>query len=294
MSSELSETEKRKLIRERRQKKFSNGGASARLNRITGQAENSQLDTESPLDSKSSRETTPTVTKVDSNTEEMDELLENIATSPSNKVEKSQKKKEQATSPQETIDPELEIFKQLAENQQNDVSTPDLFSMLRSMKDNMAKSAATDTNPPLEPVDQQLLDYNNYLINNLKVWSIIFKWCFFLIPYLFALTRSEPISFLPEQFSNPSNFFMIFLSFEIVATSIYFQKLQNIEKSNKINGFQSNNKIVNLVSLIPEGVLPVPDIKGKVIMALQYWDVFSMFLTDICFVLVMMGLFKLI
>nr|3ZS9_C Chain C, GOLGI TO ER TRAFFIC PROTEIN 2 [Saccharomyces cerevisiae]3ZS9_D Chain D, GOLGI TO ER TRAFFIC PROTEIN 2 [Saccharomyces cerevisiae] len=36
--SELTEAEKRRLLRERRQKKFSNGGASSRLNKITGQA----------------------------------------------------------------------------------------------------------------------------------------------------------------------------------------------------------------------------------------------------------------
>ena len=89
---------------------------------------------------------------------------------------------------------------------------------------------------------------------------------------------------------DPSYFFMIFTTFEMVATSIYYQKLQSIERAHKINTLDNSSKIVKLVSMIPNDIVPIPNLKGKIILLLQYWDVLSLFLTDICFVLIMMGI----
>lgn len=52
--SELSEEEKRRILRERRAAKLSKGGASTRLNKITSGVSNSFLPTDSPIDKKAS------------------------------------------------------------------------------------------------------------------------------------------------------------------------------------------------------------------------------------------------
>lgn len=55
--SELSEEDKRRILRERRAAKLSKGGASTRLNKITGGVSNSFLPTDSPIDKKASLST---------------------------------------------------------------------------------------------------------------------------------------------------------------------------------------------------------------------------------------------
>ncbi|CCC70427.1 hypothetical protein NCAS_0E03570 [Naumovozyma castellii] len=265
--SELSESEKRRILRERRQKKFAQGGATSRLNKITGQAE-SHLSTESPLDTPKQKITSPVLETVGAPRE---------ASIPT-------------TNKDANADPQVELLKKLADMQNQDQSTPDLFSLLGSLKEGMNDNSTGAT--PVQPVnlvDQEMLAYHDYLVNRLKAFTILIKWLV-LLPYIYFLTKSAyssaPISF----FTTPSNFFMIFTSFEIIATSIYYQKLQSIEKANKVNTMHQNSKIVKLVSLIPEGIVPIPDLTGKVVLALQYWDVLSMFITDICFVIIAMGL----
>lgn len=189
--------------------------------------------------------------------------------------------------------------------------TPDPFSMLKAMQ-----GGSEDSQSPLDllkamqedgmdpgmstignaPVDQEVLDYHNHVVNKLKAHSILFKWVFFLLPYVYVVIKSDdslPFS-LPRWFINPSNFFSVFVSFEIVATSIYYQRLQSLEKGSKVNTLQQNNKIAKLASFIPNQGLPIPNVRDKVLMALHYWDVLSMFITDVCFVLIMMGVFSYI
>lgn len=267
--SELTEAEKRKILRERRQKKFSNGGASSRLNKITGQVD-SQLSTESPLD-------TPRQSPSPINTEP---------------VLNRQPTERKAVEGKIGEDGQLKMLKELADMQNNGESTPDLFSLLSKMKESAGEFPESE---PLAPIDQSLLNYHDYLVNRLKAWTIVIKWVFFLLPYIYLVTRTEKecISIIPSSLhvlTQPSYFFMIFTSFEIVATSIYYQQLQNIEKENNINTLHNSSKIAKLASMIPEGIIPIPNIKGKIMLALQYWDVLSMFLTDICFVLVAMGI----
>lgn len=297
--SELSDAEKRRLLRERRQKKFSNGGASSRLNKITGQVPDSQLDTTSPLESASVTPKTGTSRSAsagpavgnEASTLEMDELIASISKPPSSgmpprsqaskPVEKSDSKLEGSA------DPQLDIFKQLMGAQQ-DGSTPDLMSVFQSM------NGGADADMPMpfdvEPIDQKMLDYHNFSVNRLKAWSILLKWLI-LLPYIyFVISGHVPQSLpLPLWFIEPSNFFSVFIGFEIVATSIYYQRLQSIEKNNNVNTLRNNSKIAKLVSLLPAQGLPIANLKGKILMALQYWDVLSMLITDICFVLIAMG-----
>lgn len=283
--SDLSEAEKRKILRERRQKKFNNGGASSRLNKITGQVD-SKLSTESPLETPRSKiiETAKNDTVIDSPDPEIPNIDDHV-------------KKQTPTA--KVDDAQVNLFKQLAD-MQKDGSTPDLFSLLKSMNGENGEESPfskMETSPQdaPTPVDTELLKYHDYLVNTLKAKSILIKWLFFLLPYLYLVTRGgrTPLIPVPAMFAillDPSYFFMIFTSFEMVATSIYYQKLQSIEKTHKINTLDNSSKIIKLVSMVPEGIIPIPNLKGKAVLALQYWDVLSLFLTDICFVLLFMGI----
>lgn len=296
--SELSDAEKRRLLRERRQKKFSNGGATSRLNRITGQVPDSQLDTTSPLDSPSSGEKAETPVSsgpVEGNkasTLEMDELIASVSKPPSSRMPpRSQGTKsvpeDEAKSLQAT-DSQLDLFKRLMGSQQSDESTPDLMSIFQSMGGD--GDGQTPVPFETEPVDQKMLDYHNFLVNRLKAWSILLRWLVLLL-YVYLITKesvSHKLS-LPQWLIEPSNFFSVFIGFEIVATSIFYQRLQSIEKSNNVDTLQNSSKIAKLVSLLPAQGLPIANLKGKILMALQYWDVLSMLITDICFVLIAMG-----
>ncbi|EJS43979.1 rmd7p [Saccharomyces arboricola H-6] len=280
--TDLTETEKRRLLRERRQKKFSNGGASSRLNKITGQA-SSHLNAESPLDSPSTETTTP---------------VESLRSStPDNREDKN-------TAPQ------LDLLKQLAAMQAQgagtdpalDSSTPDLLSLLSSMNGGMPSAEGTPSlgqAPPLAGINQAALDYHDYLLNRLKAWTILVKWVFFLLPYLYLITRPSTAMWPADAFTqsswfaplrNPSNFTRVFGTFEFLSISIYYQLLKNVEHKSKIRNLQDTNKLVKLVSLVPEGVLPIPNLKGKLVTVLQYWDLLSMLITDISFVLIVLGL----
>lgn len=293
--SELSDAEKRRLLRERRQKKFSNGGASSRLNKITGQVPDSQLDTSSPLDSPSVSEVpTPVASGPavgnEASTLEMDELIASISKPPSAEMPPRshvpRSVQEDRLETPETVNPQVDLFKQLMGSQQPDGSTPDLMSIFQSMN-----GEADGEIPPLfesEPVDQKMLDYHNFLVNRLKAWSIILKWLI-LFPFVYFVTRESHSLPLPQWLVEPSNFFSVFVGFEIVATSVYYQRLHSIEKNNNVNTLRNNSKIAKLVSLLPAQGLPIANLKGKILMGLQYWDVLSMLITDICFVLILMG-----
>ncbi|CCE66234.1 hypothetical protein TPHA_0P00760 [Tetrapisispora phaffii CBS 4417] len=285
--SELSEAEKRQLLRERRQRKFKNGGASSRLNQITGQNKDSQLSTESPLDVQ---------TAATKNTIEMDDLFANVKkASVENKAKQAAiKKKTEKEQIQNPVNPELEMYKHLAEKTQDDgSSTPEFFSMLQSMQQSFGEGTATPSSQVF-PVDQANLDYYNYKLNNMKAVFILIKWLVFLLPYIYFVTRPKLQQF-NHQFSlsaltDSRNFFMVFLSFEIVAMSAYLQKLKGLQKGHKIDPIQNAGKFANLIGLIPEGILPINNLKGKAVLCLQHLDLLSLFLTDLAFVIIMIGI----
>ncbi|CCH63124.1 hypothetical protein TBLA_0J01280 [Henningerozyma blattae CBS 6284] len=293
--TEISEAEKRRILRERRQKKFASGGAKSRLEKITGQA-GSLMTTESPIG-----------TNVKEATSEL-HSGNGASASLSRTAEVAKEKPaviEDISNPsqQGKVDnPSVEIFKQLATNNPDSVnSTPDLFSLLGSMS-----GVSGVPNEPGLPdlsnfqmstsVDQDILKYHNYLVDRLKVWSILIKWIFFLLPLAYLITRTEESSSIipiPEslQFiTSKSNFFTVFITFEIVATSIYYQQLMSIEKANKVDTLQNNSMILKVLSFIPADKFPIANIRSLVGLGLQYWDVLYMFLGDLCFMLVILGL----
>ncbi|GAV53093.1 hypothetical protein ZYGR_0AI03750 [Zygosaccharomyces rouxii] len=263
--SELSDAEKRRILKERRQKKFSGGGGSNRLNKITGQAD-SLMSTESTLDQK---EKTPEST-IDTG------------------------KNESRSSPTASDNnPQVSLFKQLAEqDRQNGSETPpDLMSMLQSMTGGDAKNGLPPTlGTPPAPVDQSMLDYHNYLVNRLKAWSIIVKWIV-LVPYMYVITHDVPLS-VPFGLVDSSNFFSVLMGFEIVTTSIYYNRLQSIEKGTNVNTMMHGSIIAKLISLIPDEAPQQKNLKSRLFTLLQYWDVVSMLITDICFVLIVLGIFS--
>lgn len=297
--SELSEAEKRKILRERRQKKFGKEAASSRLAKITGQTENSFLSTESPLSSRESSVPATKATVPDSNedsTKLMDELIAK-ATSKGSSAPSSASAK--------TGNPELDLFAQLAQLQQDAglggkdaagaADGTDIFSQLMMSMQQDQTQATGPGAASQQPIDAAVLEAHNIAVNKLKSYSILVKWIFFLLPYLYYITHSsrDPFQQSAVNFAlNRSNFFTVFTTFEIVALSIYYQLLISAEKSHKVNTLNSNSKILKWVSMVPPGLLPISNLTGKVSQALQYWDVVSMYLTDLCFAIVVAGFFQ--
>lgn len=294
--SEISAEEKRRLLRERRQQKFSKGGATSRLNKITGQQSNSFLPAESVLDRKETSETGNTQQKkrevkedypaVEQNTKEMQELLSLIP--------------ESAGKSETDANPELALFQQLLKMQQQDglpsgsasSSTPDLFSSILNENSNAASSGAKLSTTF---VDENVLKYHNYKVSQLKSYMVLLKWSI-LAPYVYFIMDPAPTilknSAVLTKLTEKSNFFAVFTALEVVFISVYYQLLNNLQKKNGVNAIQNAGGIFKYLTMIPEGLLPIKNIQGKISLGLQYLDVLSMYVTDICFVVVLLGLMK--
>ncbi|CUS23303.1 LAQU0S09e01750g1_1 [Lachancea quebecensis] len=300
--SEISDAERRRILREKRQQKFSKGGASTRLAKITGQTENSFLSTESPLDSRESSypaQETKSSTGNEDSTKQMDELLAKATSKTTSKASSPP-----GSAEQQSGNPELDLFAQIAKLQQNanngtdpaDPSgAPDIFAQLMaSMQQDESKGGSPGATAQ-QPIDPAVVEAHNIAVNKLKSYTILVKWLFFLLPYLYYITRSARDAFQHNAVNyvlDKSNFFTVFTTFEIVALSVYYQLLMSAEKSHNVNTLDNNSKILKLVSMVPPGLVPIPNLRGKVVQALQYWDVVSMYLTDLCFAIVLAGFFQ--
>lgn len=315
MSTELSAAEKRRLLRERRQQKFSNGGASSRLNKITGQQEGSFLSSKSVLDEKKpapapAATTTATsfnanssTSNADKSTEEIEEMLSRI---PNQKAETEPDNSES--------NPEIALFQQLLKMQQQgsgipaagngfgsqspDASTSDLFTSLLNSDRNTTAAATAAGQGSGGFVDESVLKYHQYKVSKLKSYITLLKWII-LTPYIYFIMHPNPAATTIGQYSSiasqlleKSNFFSIFTGLEVIFISIYYQMLKNLQRKNNVTPTQNAGGIVKYLSMIPEGILPIKNVQGKIGLALEYFDVFSMYVTDICFVVVLFGLMK--
>lgn len=297
--STLSASEKRKLLRERRQQKFSNGGASNRLNKITGQQSNSFLSNDSPLDQVS-------VEKSDEMKLGLGELRDNESSS----VERSTKQMEEllstlsephANQDAQPSNPELALFQQLLKAQQNasglepgsvGASTPDLFGSLLS--ETKAATSAANMSADAIFADQSTVTYYNFQVARVKSYITLLKWVI-LIPLIFAVLHPNPDLLLHSRLSlltDKSNFFMIFTSLEVTFISIYYQVLTNLQRKLNLSASQNIGGMFKYLTMIPEGILPVNNLQSKIALIARYMDVISMYVTDISFVIVLLGLMK--
>ncbi|SCU92511.1 LAMI_0E10814g1_1 [Lachancea mirantina] len=296
MASQLSEAEKRRILRERRQKKFSNGGASSRLGKITGETDKSFLASESPLDAKKplpkKQEESSSRSDVEESTKQMDELLASISTPSKNQQNHGKKQTH------DVKNPEMDLFSQLAKMQQENPAgfdvpdTGDLFSQF--LKSAQQQGPDSVQSPGVKTADPTVIELHFKRVNRIKSITVLLRWII-LLPYLVMISKPR-YNVALEQHSlglsnvfDRANFFTVFTTFELVALSIYFQRVLNLERETGINTLESGNKILKLVSFIPEGIIPIPDLRGKISQAVQYWGVVSMYLTDLCFAIVIIG-----
>ncbi|AET41283.1 GET complex subunit GET2 Ecym_7464 [Eremothecium cymbalariae DBVPG len=283
--SELSETEKRKLLRDRRKQKFSNGGASSRLTKITNQPSGGVMSTETFLEdelpSSTSKSDQSVIPNVEESTKEMDTLLANVGKPAETRSTKT--------------NPEVALLQQLMGMQEEfrvpkDDNTPDLFSQM------LNQSAKTQTmrSPDADLVDQSKVTMHTYQARKLKAYTYLIRWLL-LLPLVYHMMLPTPstlplISSLTRFFVDKPNFFMIFSTFEVISISIYYQALLKLERTNKVNTLSNTSKIVTWAGLVPEGVLPISNIPRKIMLAMHYWDILSMYLTDLSFCLIIAGL----
>ncbi|AMD19964.1 HCL187Wp [Eremothecium sinecaudum] len=276
--SELSESEKRQLLRERRKQKFSNGAGSTRLSKITGQQSGSFLPTESPLD----RPKSSGSSAGDLNIQDKDDFFAEISKSAGSGI--SDKGKEG--------NPEVALLEQLM-NMRGGPEKPgaggngidDIFSSLFRQGAQPGPEAAG-----VPSADMVSVSMHTHRAKQLKAYTILIRWAVLFPLVYFAMTPpsniiGEYIHSLLQRFS----FFMMFSTFEIVTISMYYQALLRLEKINKVNTMNNTSKLVTWANLIPEGILPVSNIPGKLTIIMYYWDVFSMCLTDLSFCIVAVG-----
>ncbi|KAH3902719.1 GET complex subunit GET2 SCDLUD_000304 [Saccharomycodes ludwigii] len=313
--SELTDAEKLKILRERRAQKFKrNGAATERLNKITG--ETNLLSTESPLEKQQTNTTNSSTSSFHNltSTEEMDELVHTAQkkTGPLQHSNQADNNATQYTNPdkeqKESLNAQIKLLKELVANEKDgnissstsDIDSEQVFQLLNGGNDlgnaspfgNIPINAGAQNNP-------QLVAYSKNKINKFKAWLVVIRWGLFLLPYIYfitnpkfdanSLTPSSPMlsKYIPLLFDK-QNFFTVFITFEICMISIYYQFKNSLYKETKVQPL-STNKILSLLGMIPDGLLPFSNVQGKINAVLQYWDVFGIFLTDTAFVLVVVG-----
>ncbi|AGO11225.1 AaceriACL036Wp [[Ashbya] aceris (nom. inval.)] len=281
--SDVAEAEKRRILREKRKQKFSNGAGSARLNKITtqqsgGVSSGSAVTSAEVSDSEGSL---PRGSNIGQSTREIDELL--AAMDPP--IEPAE--------PLESAAPEVALLQQIMKMQQGTASPGDekaggLFSPLL---ERMAEQEAGGV-----PVASGAAGVHQFQARRLKAYTLLLRWAI-LMPFIYYVMHPNTAHWL--YFSRflhfvmePRNFFMVFTTFEVASISIYYQVLLTLEKTNKVNTLSNSSKLVTWAGLVPDGMLPINNLQGKVLVALHYWDILSMYLTDLSFCLVAAGLMK--
>ncbi|KAL6937782.1 hypothetical protein ACO0RG_004305 [Hanseniaspora osmophila] len=321
MSAELSAAEKQKILRERRKQKFAKVGGSGRLNKIVGKSD-SLLSTESPLDQKASLKTSSSGDNSASTTE-MEQLINNVHNTPKTS---NSTKNEPEIDP--ALKAQLDIFKQFAQQQQQEEQfagapglngsatgagagasglpeMPDLFSQLAKGfpgADGTGAGSGADifggANPFMDAapmVPPEVVQYHTSTLNQFKARNTFIKWVFILLPYMYFVTHPEFLAtlstentFLIQLFSK-NNFFTVLTTLEIISISLYYQFKQKLSKKTKVTA-TSESKILGLLKMIPEGIIPIRNLHGKVNLVFQYLDVFNLFVVDLCFCLIVMGI----
>ncbi|AAS51192.1 ACL036Wp [Eremothecium gossypii ATCC 10895] len=282
--SEVSEAEKRRILREKRKQKFSKGAGSARLHKITTQQPGG-----------ASGDSTVTSAEISDNegslqrgsnsgqsTREIDDLL--AAMDPP--IEPAE--------PLESAAPEVAFIQQLMKMQQGSATPPadekagGLFSpLLERLAEQEAGGA---------PVVSGEVGVHQFQVRQLKAYMLLLRWAI-LLPFIYYVMHPGTAHWLHTSrflhfVMEPRNFFMVFTTFEVASISIYYQVLLTLERTNKVNSLSYSSKLVTWAGLVPDGMLPIDNLQGKVVVALHYWDILSMYLTDLSLCLVAAGLMK--
>ncbi|KAL6940419.1 hypothetical protein ACO0QE_004319 [Hanseniaspora vineae] len=326
MSAEMSAAEKQKILRERRKQKFAKSGGSGRLNKIVGKSD-SLLSTESPLDQKASIGNSSNEDNSASTTE-MEQLISNVHSNTQKSSNKTKSEPEIDPALKAQLDMFKQFAQQQQQEDQfgglpglngsasgagagagagaNGLpAMPDLFSQLAKGfpgADGTGAGSGADifggANPFMDAapmVPPEVVQYHTATLNQYKARNTFIKWVFILLPYLYFVTHPEFLSTLSTentfliQLLSKSNFFTVLTTLEIISISLYYQFKQKLSRKTQVTA-TSESKILGLLKMIPEGIIPITNLHGKVNLVFQYLDVFNLFVVDLCFCLIVMGI----
>lgn len=295
----LSQDEKRRLLRERRQAKMARGKASERLNNILSQGSSVKdtTDAVSVFDSKakptaSSTEIAEPSPVISSHQDPADdpELMDIDNVTPETKVDEAD------------IDKMLSnIFGANVGGNATDSSQDDfLANMMNMMQQGEGADGSTGTAEPQEPGYQSQL--NAYNIYQQRVW----KFRFMIIRFAAVLTNffyhyltiqdysftSSPHFYIRALAPHPTvnSFITCFLTCEVAILASFYL----ITSKNKIYANASDGNL--LLKGISMGSMVLPQLRAYqplVIRLAHYWEVFSMLLGDIFLVVVLFGLISI-
>lgn len=295
----LSQDEKRRLLRERRQAKMARGKASERLNNILSQGSSVKdtTDAVSVFDSKpestaSSTKPTESSSVVSSHRDPEDdpELMDIDNVTPETKVDEAD------------IDQMLSnIF---GANVGGDATGPNqddfLANMMNMMKQGEGVDGSTGTAEPQEPGYQSQL--NAYNIYQQKLW----KFRFLIIRFAAVLTNffyhyltiqdysftSSPHFYIRALAPHPAvnSFITWFLTCEVAILASFYLITS---RSNIYANASDGNLLLKGISM---GSMVLPQLRAYqpvVIRLAHYWEVFSMLLGDVFLVVVLFGLISI-
>ncbi|CUM48501.1 Golgi to ER traffic protein 2 [Debaryomyces fabryi] len=295
----LSQDEKRRLLRERRQAKMARGKASERLNNILSQGSSVKdtTDAVSVLDSKTNStgpssktaEVSPVVNSI-RNPEDDPEIMDIENVTPETRVDEAD------------IDKMLSnIFGANVGGNATDSNQDDfLANMMNMMKQGEGADGNTATAEPQEPGYQSQL--NAYNIYQQKLWKfrfLIVRFTAVLANFFYHYLTIQDYSFsssahfyirgLAPQ-SAVNSFITWFLTCEVaILASFYLITSRNNIYANASDG----NLLLKGISM---GAMVLPQLRAYqplVVRLAHYWEVFSMLLGDIFLVVVLFGLISI-
>ena len=281
----LSEEEKRRILRERRQAKMAKGKASDRLNNILTQGASvktssvtSVLDKPEPT----STELPPVVSHDD------DPAIQDISSVAA------------GDAPLGESDPQTEInemFKSIFQQQssQGGDNNPmaDLFKMLGDSNSSSDQFSA----PPESPQSQYEQQLNQYHLYQKQVWKFrftivrvlaiasLFAYNYYSIPSFTASNHSY-VRDLTEVYPL-SGFAQLFFTFEIVIIASYYFILTN---NGLFHAARQNNLVMKGVQLVSMFAPQVQQFAPILLRVLEYKELLGIFLGDLSLVVVLFGL----
>lgn len=284
----LSNEERKRLLKERRQAKMANGKASNRLNTILSQGSQMEAHAVSVLDSKED----PPISQLDSQATnvkpEEDPGIADI--------------EEVIGTGRSDDDNEQEIDKMLSNvlhrNSSNNGGENDEIS--RIMESLMGQQTRPDfqmqeSKEELEYAEQ-LRGYRLQQKKHLKASLLIFRYLAIIVNFFYHYHKAEGLAFQPSQdyyirgyppLSSNGEFFLWFTTIEVVSLAfLYFQSVTKPE----IFNISDDSFILKGLSFASSLVPNLQDYQPIVTRLLTVWDLVSTIFSDLSLVVVLFGL----
>lgn len=307
--SSVSEEERKRILRERRQAKMSKGKASERLNTILNQGASvnansavSVLDT--PEAASTSIDSKPEVTEVDDDIVHDDPEIQDIDTV----IQKIAKTDSLGENPAQPPDMDA-LFNQIfggaggagmpSGGTGDGAGNADPFSqmMMQMMggqggdKSNPFAGSGAQGFPEASSYDSEMAKYTEYQHQVYKWRFLIVRYGLILINFVYhylnePFFRSSSLIAVRAETFNTSSFMTWFVSCEVLVLSAYY-----VLCFSRFNHHVSGNSWV--IKLLDMGLMVLPKLaqyKQLVITLFGYYDLLSIVLNDVSFMVILFGL----